>query len=408
MGDIRLRVLFAGAILVAAANASSSAWVAMVKACVARKDFTCAFSVVDAQLSKNPTDLEARTWHARLSAWSGSWTTAEREYKAILVDSPGDTDALLGLSDVQIWNQEFTEALASLDRAERAHAGAREVWLRRARIYVRLHREADAIRAYRALLQADPINAEARSALNGIRDRRNELRVGSDTDTFNYTNLANTESLSLTSRWNERWSTELSTSMFQRFGETAETAIAGLTYRLAANDWVTIRAGLGTRQSIAPEEEFDGEYGHGFRLHLGPIRGLESYASTRNLWYSASRVLTVGTTQVIYLPRDWTWTVRATAVRTTFAGANAEWVPSGFMRLSWPVVNRLSLNGLFAVGAENFSNIDQVGRFSAHTYGGGARVQLNNRQDITGYVAFQQRSQGRTQTSAGVSYGIRF
>ena len=163
--------------------------------------------------------------------------------------------------------------------------------------------------------------------------------------------------------------------------------------------------GVGNRKDVAPEEEYGGEYGHGYHLRVGLIRGIESYALARSLWYSASRVLVVGTTQVVYLSDDWMWTIRVAGVRTKFAMTCAQWVPSGFMKLS---LNRLSLNGLFAVGAENFSDVDQVGYFSAHTYGGGAKIQINSRQDISGYIAFQSRSQGRTRTSAGVNYGIRF
>lgn len=396
------------ATLCLAANASASDWVTAVKACVARKDFSCATSIVDHRLEANPSDLEARTWRARLLAWTGSWDAAEREYEAVLAVRHDDSDVLLGLADVQIWSAKFTDALATLDRAERAHADPREIWLRRARVYIRVHHEAEAVSAYKALLQVDPGNQVAQSALKSLRERRHELRIGSDTDTFNYRNLANSETLTLASRWNERWSTEISTVLFQRFGEDAETANAGVTYRFTANNWATVRGGIGNRQEVAPEEEFGGEYGHGSRLHLGPICGIESYALVTHLWYSASRVLIAGTTQVLYLPHDWMWTIRVTGVRTKFDEADAEWVPSGFMRLSWPVVNRLSVNGFFALGAEDFSNIDQVGHFSAHTYGGGAKVQITERQDVYGYVAFQQRSQGRTQTSAGVSYGIRF
>jgi len=62
----------------------------------------------------------------------------------------------------------------------------------------------------------------------------------------------------------------------------------------------------------------------------------------------------------------------------------------------------------FAVGSENFAQIDQIGRFSAHAFGGGLRYQFSARQDINGYVARQHRNQGQIDTSFGLSYGIRF
>jgi hypothetical protein len=60
------------------------------------------------------------------------------------------------------------------------------------------------------------------------------------------------------------------------------------------------------------------------------------------------------------------------------------------------------------VGSENFAQIDQLGRFSAHTFGAGLRYQFTVRQDINGYAARQDRTGGLIDTSFGLSYGIRF
>ena len=69
---------------------------------------------------------------------------------------------------------------------------------------------------------------------------------------------------------------------------------------------------------------------------------------------------------------------------------------------------QLSGNVFFAVGTENFGQVDQIGQFSSQIYGGGLRFQWTTRQDVTGYAAFQQRTQDRAQTSFGFTYGIRF
>jgi hypothetical protein len=69
---------------------------------------------------------------------------------------------------------------------------------------------------------------------------------------------------------------------------------------------------------------------------------------------------------------------------------------------------RLSGNISLAAGTEDFALVDQIGSFSSHTYAGGWRFQFNARYDVTGYAAYQQRTQGRTQTSFGFSYAIHF
>jgi hypothetical protein len=97
------------------------------------------------------------------------------------------------------------------------------------------------------------------------------------------------------------------------------------------------------------------------------------------------------------------------AARSSFPVVGIEWQPSGSTRLSFPLRSeRLRGSVAFAVGTENFAKADQVGRFSARTFAAGLKYQINARQDVGGHVAFQDRSQQRTQTSVGFTYGIRF
>ncbi len=129
-------------------------------------------------------------------------------------------------------------------------------------------------------------------------------------------------------------------------------------------------------------------------------------------WYQASRILTLNGTAIVYLPRDSTLSLGATGVRSAFSGTGAEWRPSGITRLGFPLANwgekRLSGSVFFAVGTEDFAQIDQIGRFASQTYGGGLRFQINARQDVTGYASYQKRTQDRRDTSFGLSYGIHF
>jgi hypothetical protein len=89
-------------------------------------------------------------------------------------------------------------------------------------------------------------------------------------------------------------------------------------------------------------------------------------------------------------------------------GTPVECTPSGWTKLGFPLQRRVTGNVFFGVGSENFAQIDQIGRFSAHTFGGGLRYQFASRHDVSGYVARQDRNQGQTDTSFGLSYGIRF
>jgi len=89
-------------------------------------------------------------------------------------------------------------------------------------------------------------------------------------------------------------------------------------------------------------------------------------------------------------------------------GTSVGWTPSGWTKLGFPLRHGVTGNLFFAVGSENFAQIDQIGRFSAHALGGGLRYRFAARQDINGYIARQNRNQGQTDTSLGLSYGIHF
>lgn len=238
---------------------------------------------------------------------------------------------------------------------------------------------------------------------------RHELRVGVDTDQFNYTDTAAAQTLALTSRWNARWTTVLTSTTYQRFGASAERVTARVSRKFGSSSWISVLGGAGHDEAVIPKREAAFELGHAMRLpgkHF--VRGMEVAYGQQWLWFSGSKALVVSGSSFFYLPRDWTFTVAAAGARSTFRLPNVEWRPSGSVRLAFPLHSRLRGNVAFAVGTENFAKADELGHFSARTFGGGLRYQFARRQDIGFSVAYQDRSQSRSQTSIGINYGIRF
>lgn len=391
--------------------AAAADWNDSVRACVQRKDFACARNLVQAQLRDHPGDVEALTWDARLHAWSGEWDAAASGYNDALRLAPQDSDILLGLADVQIWQGKFNAALQTLDRAAAAHAAPADVLPRRGNALLGLQRRAEAEQAYEAALRINAADQVSRQRLQGMRAesdvRRHELRVGSDADTFSFAGPANAASFSLRSDWNRRWSTRFAATSYWRFGQTAQLGNAEVTLHVTDRTWLTAGGQMGNAQQIVPEHGNSTELGHSFRLSAGPLKGIESYLQQRNYWYSGAQVSTFGTTQVFYLPNDWRWTLNVAAARTA-GSVGEQWSPAGFTRLSFPLASVVRGNLLYAVGTEDFLLSDQIGHFSARTYGGGLRIQLTRFQDLSFNFAYQDRSRAQSQTSAGVSYGIRF
>jgi YaiO family outer membrane protein len=400
--------LLSGSCAVLAQNPSPD-WQSTIRELVRDHRLHDALAITEERLAREPSDLEARGWHARLLAWTGDWPEAEREYREVLNRVPGDAEILTGLADVLIWQQKGEEALAVLDRALAISPGQPGILLRRARLLRERGQNRAARADYLDLLQQDPQSREARTGLAALKGpRRHDLRVGVDVDTFNYTDSAQAQSLSLISRWTEHWSTAFGTNTYQRFGENAAKFTASTGFRFTKSDWVNLGGAVARDERVIPKGEAFFEVGHGFRFHGSVIRGLEASYQQRWLWYEGAHVLTLSLSQIYYLPRDWTWALTVTGARSGFWGTRVDWVPSGSSRLGFPVFRRLSGNISFGVGSENFAQVDQIGRFAARTYGAGLKYRFAENQDISGYFAWQDRSQDRTQTSFGISYGIRF
>jgi tetratricopeptide (TPR) repeat protein len=384
-------------------------WQQRVQDEVKTQHLDSALAIVDQRLANAPQDFEAHGWRGRLLAWKGRWSEAVTEYQLVLKDFPDDTDILTGLADVLLWQKNYPEALQVLDRARTISPSDPEILTRRARVLALLGRPREARSDYREVFHLDAENVEARAGLTNLDEvTKHEIRIGDDIDFLSYANDAQTQSVSLSSRWNNRWSTIFAVDTYQRFGQDAVKFQATGDFHVDAQDWVGVGSAVANGQGVVPTNEAFFEFGHAFRFNNPCVRGLESSYQQHWFWYQGAHVLTLATNQIVYLPRGWTWSLNVTGARTEFSGTPVDWTPSGWSKLGFPIQRRITGNVFYGVGSENFSQIDQIGRFSAHTYGGGVRYRFANRQDINAYVAYQSRSLGQTDTTLGLSYGIRF
>ena len=391
------------------AGQTTDDWQPRVRNEVENHHIEAALTIVEQHLAIAPEDLEAHGWRGRLLAWKGRWPEGEAEFKLVLDKFPNDTEILTALADVLLWQHNYAESLVTLDHARKISPTDPEILSRRARVLELLGRTPEARSEYQQTLQFDSQNKDARTSLASLSENtKHELRIGEDVDFFNFANAAQTEGVSLSSRWNQRWSTVFGVSTYQRFGQDAVKFLASTAFHPTARDWFTVGGAVANSQSVVPTSEAFFEYGHAFRIENRWVRGLESSYQQHWFWYQGAQVLTLNTSQIVYLPRGWTWALNLTGARTGFVGTPVEWTPSGWTKLGFPLQRRWTGNVVFGVGSENFAQIDQIGRFSAHTFGGGLRYQFATRQDINGYVARQIRNQGQTDTSFGLSYGIHF
>ena len=396
------------------AQQSAVGWQQEIRRCAEAQDWASAMDIVDREILHAPQDMDVRAWRARILAWSGKLGEAEREYREILTVQPGDPDNWLGLANVYSRKSQPKEALRALDRAVDLDSNRSDLRVARGRALRAVHKQSEAKLEFKKALILDPTNAEAQAALLSLRaEPKHELRIGMNTDLLNFNDANHNESVNLTSWWTPHWATSVGGNFFQLAGTDARKVVASLTCKLPTWGALTVGGATAHDNGVVPRAEALFDYDNGWHVPKNRLlRGVEIVYGQHWYWYETARILTINGTTLLYLPREWSWSLRWTAARSDFSGTGVEWRPSGMTRLEFPIgkwdEHGLRGNLIFAAGTENFAQVDQIGRFSSQTYGGGLRFQLTTHQDLTANAGYQKRTQDRTQTSFGFTYGIRF
>jgi tetratricopeptide (TPR) repeat protein len=392
----------------------TSEWQKEVRKSVEAQDWPAAMREVDREIARAPDDMDLRAWRARILTWSGSLADAEREYGEILVRVPNDPDCWVGLANVYSRQNRSEDELRALEHAVALDPKRADIRTAHARGLIAAHQPREAKIEFQKALQLDPSSSDGRAGLFSLRGPlKHELRVGADADFLNFTGANQGEGLSLTSQWTPQWKTHVAEMFYDRNGTRAVKFMTSLTG--TASRWGSLTLGGATSDDngVIPRAEAFFEADHGWKLAGKALpRGVEIVYGQHWYWYATARILTLNETTLFYLPHEWTWSLGVTGARSSFPEAGAEWRPSGTSRLGFPLSRSekhpLEGNVFFAAGTENFAQLDQIGRFSAQTYGGGLRLHLTASQEVTGYTAYQKRTQDRTQTSLGFSYAKRF
>jgi len=391
-----------------------STWQEDVRRRAEAHDWTAAIGIVEREVARAPKDMDVRAWRARVLLWSGKLADAELEYQAILAAVPNDPDNWEGLANTYSREGRTKEALRAINRAAELDPNRADIHAARGAALRALGAQNEARLEFSRALELDATNAEGRAGLISLHgESKHELRVGANSDFFNFADANQDEGFSLISNWTPHWATTVAAEGYHWGGVDAEKIMASLTRKSPRWGALTIGGAGAHDNGVIPKDEGFFAYDRGFRFHRSKfLRGFEIVYGQHWYWYTTARILTINETTLLYLTRGWTWSLGLTGARSHFSGTGAEWRPSGMTRLEFPITKweerRLGGNVFFAVGTENFAQVNQIGAFSSHTYGGGLRFQLTARQDVAGFAAQQMRSQDRAESSFGFSYGIRF
>jgi tetratricopeptide (TPR) repeat protein len=389
-------------------------WQAEVRKYAEAKDWDSALRLVEQQIAQAPQDMDVRAWRARVLAWAGKLREAEKEYLEILKVSRTDPDNWMGLAGVYLREGKLSDAERAISTAQELDPKRSDIHAARARILRAEGQRKEAQSEFQSALHLDPESAEARDGLVSVRrGAQHELRIGQDDDLLSYSDGYHDEWMSLASKWTSHWTTSVAGDFYQRSGAEAGKFVGSITRRQSKWGALSVGGAIGHDNAVIPKSEAFFDLDHGWKTgETGFVRGVEISYSQHWYWYQSARILSLTGTTLVYFPQNWTFTLGSTGSRSAFSGTNAEWRPSGIARLGFPLARwgdrRLSGNVSFSAGTENFAIVDQIGSFASQTYSGGLRLQITERQDLAGFGGYQRRTQNRTDTSFGLSYGIHF
>jgi len=226
-------------------------WQTQVRKYSGAQDWESALRIVDKELARAPQDMDVRAWRARVLAWSGRASEAEKEYLEILKVSRNDPDNWMGLANVYLREGKTVEALRALDTAVKLDPTRADLHAARARVLRAVGERNEARLEFQKALNLDPTSVEARGGLISLRpEPKHELRFGQDNDLFNFAGANHDEWTSLTSRWTPHWATSIAGSFYQRGGAGAGKFVGSVTRRQPNWGALTVGGAIGHDLSL--------------------------------------------------------------------------------------------------------------------------------------------------------------
>lgn len=252
-------------------------WQEEVRRCAEAHDWIAAMRIVDHEISRAPQDMDVRAWRARILAWSGRLAEAEGEYQGILAAAPNNPDHWMGLASVYSRESRAREAVQALDRAVELDSKRADIRVARAAALRALGDQREAKVEFRRALDLDPTNVDGRAGIISLRqETKHELRVGGNSDLFNFAGANQDEGLTFVSRWSPHWGTSVAADGYHWGGLDAEKFLGSLTGRSPAWGALTVGGAVAHDNGVIPREESFFEYDQGFKLRGdSPLRGIE-------------------------------------------------------------------------------------------------------------------------------------
>ena len=336
--------------------------------------------------SANPNDHAARLWIARLHARMGHQDRAEPVYRSVLLEDPGNIDAMLGVAAALLARDEPAEAIEVLDVALGLAPDNDEVLGALGRAESLAGRTAQAITYFERAVSIAPteqhrlsLEGARRSYLHRVETRGSSEQFSGDTPD------SRSGDLRVNIRLTDRWRVVGMGQTQRKFAVSEERGGAGVEWRWKRATTLRAQALVGPDTRVMPEGDYLGEVQHRYKTATWT-------ASVRHFAFGGVST-TVFSPGVAWAPEGpLSVAVRyARAWTDTRTGASTEEGHSAHVEGAFRVYPRVSFQAAYAAGVEDFDNfsIDRIGDFRANTVSGGLRVDLPTLTALVGRYEYQ-------------------
>lgn len=257
------------------------------------KDYDLAISIARKALKGSPNYADIRIFVGRIYTWTDKPDSARMELQTVLKQKPDYEDALMAITDLEYWNDNYEKALEYCYQGLGYHPDSRELILKKIKILKAKGDYVDAYNTANELLIKNPADATIRVLLDDIKEASalNKIGIGYNLVWFDkgypsrtpwqitsldYTRM--TKIGSVTARWNYG----------KRFGNTASQFEVDAYPHLAKGLYAYTNVGISDKQAVFPR------FRAGLSLYKSLPYSAEAELGARYLHFSSNTWIYVG------------------------------------------------------------------------------------------------------------------
>jgi len=346
-----------------------------------------ALALFEQIVARNPDDIEARLWIARLQLRVGQTENAEAGFRAVLRDHPSDVDARIGLGAALTRRNAWQEALTVLTEAERDAGPNSDLFGALARAYRRAgddRRTLDYYRRALALAPGDPDVVEGYEA--AMRAYGSSIAA----EAFAEGGVSDARSVSLiaTVRVLPRLEMEGRARVQNRDGSSDTLLGGGGIWRIDRTTSLGIRGAGGAGNTSLPNADLMAEVRH----YHG---ALEIGGNVRHLSFSDVDVTAASPLLAWETGERWRLAARYTYSFSSFHNTGeSSGDHSVLLRETFRAWRRVDMTVTYAYGIESFEDLtaDRIGNLGANTIAATLQVRLPSLTSVAATWERQWRS----------------